>query len=142
MATASKLAPMSVPSGTTPLAFKLRRDADLLRAEAEQAAERVGRSWVEQLELAVSPPGSSADAGDGGALAELDRLMRADIAGDALREDVGRLVRELSTDLPAELRDAFGADETALAGGGYGGYGSNQYDPLGRFFRTGIRFNF
>ncbi len=23
-----------------------------------------------------------------------------------------------------------------------GGYGSNQYDPLGRFFRTGIRFNF
>lgn len=103
-------------AGTTPLAFKLRRDADLLRAEAEQAAERVGRSWVEKLELAVSPPGSSADAGDGGALAELDRLMRADIAGDALREDVGRLVRELTTELPAELRDGFGGGEAALAG--------------------------
>lgn len=102
-------------TGATPLAFRLRRDGDLLRAEAEQAAERVGRSWVEQLALDVAPPGFAADAAEAGALAELDRLMRAEIAGGALRDEVARLVQELSTDLPPELRDAFGSSDTATA---------------------------
>lgn len=101
--------------GVTPLAFKLRRDADLALAEAERAAERVGASWVEKLDLLVTAPGAS--AADGGALAELDGLMRAEIAaGGALREDVARLVRELGSDLPADIRDGFGANEAALAG--------------------------
>ena len=102
-------------TGATPLAFRLRRDADLLRAEAEQAAERVGRSWVEQLALDVAPPGFAADAAEAGALAELDRLMRAEIAGGALRDEVARLVQELSTDLPPDLRDAFSGSDTATA---------------------------
>ena len=102
-------------TGATPLAFRLRRDADLLRAEAEQAAERVGRSWVEQLALDVTPPGFAADAAEARALAELDRLMRAEIAGGALRDEVARLVHELSTDLPPDLRDAFGSSDTATA---------------------------
>ncbi|HEU4549544.1 MAG TPA: TonB-dependent receptor [Rhizomicrobium sp.] len=41
------------------------------------------------------------------------------------------------------ITDLFNDIEPPTAGGGgQGGYGSNQYDPLGRFFRTGIRFNF
>ena len=38
-------------TGATPLSWSLIRDRDLLLAEAEQAAEQVGDTWVEKLEL-------------------------------------------------------------------------------------------
>jgi outer membrane receptor protein involved in Fe transport len=41
------------------------------------------------------------------------------------------------------VTDVFNDIEPVFAGGGgQSGYGSNQYDPLGRFMRTGVRFNF
>ena len=41
------------------------------------------------------------------------------------------------------MTDLFNDIEPVWAGGGgQGGYGSNQYDPLGRFMRAGVRFNF
>lgn len=58
----------------------------------------------------------------------------------------------LNYDIPAtngvvsvffNVTDLFNDIEPVWAGGGgQNGYGSNQYDPLGRFMRTGIRFNF
>jgi len=41
------------------------------------------------------------------------------------------------------VTDLFNDIEPVWAGGGgQNGYGSNQYDPLGRFMRAGVRFNF
>jgi outer membrane receptor protein involved in Fe transport len=58
----------------------------------------------------------------------------------------------LNYDIPAtngvvsvffNVTDLFNTIEPVWAdGGGQNGYGSNQYDPLGRFMRTGVRFNF
>ena len=43
-------------TGASPLSWALIRDSDLLLAEAEQAAEQVGDTWVEKLELDIAPP--------------------------------------------------------------------------------------
>lgn len=101
-------------AGPTPLAFRMRRDADLLLAEAQRGAARHGNTWVEKLDLAIRPAGRDA-AEDGGALAELDRLMRDEIGAGALRADIAQLVRELGDDLPPEIRDFAGRDEAGFA---------------------------
>ncbi|TIP22287.1 MAG: DNA repair exonuclease, partial [Mesorhizobium sp.] len=53
-------------TGATPLSWSLIRDSDLLLAEAEQAAEQVGDTWVEKLELdiALPPTETAGDAAD------------------------------------------------------------------------------
>lgn len=53
-------------TGASPLSSALIRDRDLLLAEAEQAAEQAGATWVEKLESDVAAPGQEAvaDAAD------------------------------------------------------------------------------
>src|SRR5690606_12352168 len=64
-------------TGATPLAWRLRRDEDLLLAELQNLAASLGECWIEAVELAVSVPAAEAGA-DAGPLAELARLMRED----------------------------------------------------------------
>ncbi len=100
-----------VLSGTTPLAWRIRRDTDLLRAEAQAAAENIGSLWIDKLEIAISGDDNTAPAGAVGELAALidadpDQPLQA-----AARDELAALMKKL----PRELRDLFGDTEDAVA---------------------------
>ncbi len=100
-------------TGATPLAWRIRRDSDLLKAEADQAATALGRAHVEKLELSIGPAAGAAPiAGD--ALGELARLVAEDVLpSESFRSTVTGAAAQLRGLLPAELRDLLGADEAA-----------------------------
>lgn len=102
-------------AGATPLAFRLRRDRDLLREEAERRAEAVGKTWLDRVALDL--PAYAEPTREDGAdpLAELGALMREGAREDeGLRADLRALVEELSDDLPPEARGFTGDDEGGL----------------------------
>ncbi|MHA6643998.1 metallophosphoesterase family protein [Mesorhizobium sp. A623] len=103
-------------TGATPLSWQLRRDRDLLLAEAEQRAEGLGKTWIEKIEITttapISTPVGSASADP---VLELGDLMRNDIIHQhGVREAVRDLVKELRDDLPPEARGFSGDDEAAF----------------------------
>tara|TARA_R110002020_G_scaffold50963_6_gene144458 strand:+ start:1992 stop:3290 length:1299 start_codon:yes stop_codon:yes gene_type:complete len=98
-------------SGATPLAWRMRRDADLLLAEAEERAARIGRVWVEKLEIACTPPRTEA-VSTTDPLHELKALIDNAILGsDGYEAALAGIAESLQAQLPADLRDLFGADE-------------------------------
>ncbi|MEO3388786.1 DNA repair exonuclease [Mesorhizobium sp. CAU 1741] len=99
--------------GATPLSWQLRRDRDLLLAETEQRAERLGKTWIEKIEIATTTPISTPVGGaSGDPVLELGELMRSDIIHQhGLREAVRDLVKELRDDLPPDARGFSGDDE-------------------------------
>lgn len=98
---------------TTPLSWRLRRDRDLLLAEAEQRAEGIGRAWIEKIEIATKAPGETSTRSSADPLIELAELMRDDVSiRHGLREEVRRMVKELRDELPPESRGFTGSDET------------------------------
>jgi exonuclease SbcD len=101
-------------TGSTPLSWSLIRDRDLLLAEAEHAAEQVGDTWVEKLELAIAPP-ATATAGDAAdPIFELAASMHADAGSEAFRAEARALIQKMVADLPADCRDFAGKDEAGL----------------------------
>lgn len=101
--------------GATPLSWLVRRDRDLLLAEAEQRAERLGRTWIEAMEVATSAPAGGSAGGGGDPVLELGELMREDVIHrHGVRDAVRELVRELRDDLPPEARGFSGNDEAAF----------------------------
>lgn len=102
-------------TGTTALAWQMRRDHDLLLAEAEDKAAQTGDCWIEKLEIDCTPPRNirkdeTSPAHD--PLQELGRLITDDLAASPvfhsnLAEQMDALVKKL----PSELRNAFGGDE-------------------------------
>lgn len=103
-------------TGATPLSWSLIRDSDLLLAEAEQAAEQVGDTWVEKLELdiALPPTETAGDAAD--PIVELAASMRADASSEAFRAEARGFIQKMVADLPADGRDFAGKDEVGLEG--------------------------
>ena len=102
-------------TGTTPLAWRIRRDADLLGAEADDRAAMIGGCWIDKLEIECRPPGS-APAASGDPLTELRRLIDRDIIGsEAYRQQIVDIAEELRAQLPPECRGVLGADEAAFA---------------------------
>ncbi len=99
-------------SGATPLAWRLRRDRDLLTTEIEHRMESGGRTWIDKIELTVETPAAPRDAGTADPVRELADLLRAGAAGQhGLREAVRDLVREVSDDLPGDARAFSGGSE-------------------------------
>jgi DNA repair exonuclease SbcCD nuclease subunit len=100
--------------GATPLAWRIRRDLDLLKAEADDRAAAIGSCWVEKLEIDCRAPGLAAGpAAD--PLSELRRLIAEEVVGsDAYEAEVAAIAEELRAQLPAECRGLFGADEQAF----------------------------
>jgi DNA repair exonuclease SbcCD nuclease subunit len=100
-------------SGETPLAWRMRRDADLLLAEAEERAAQIGDSWVEKLEISCTPPAlNRASAND--PLHEIRALIDTEILNSGAYEAaLAQLADTLQGQLPSDLRDLFGADESA-----------------------------
>lgn len=101
-------------TGASPLSWALIRDRDLLLAEAEQAAEQTGDTWVEKLELKVSPSTSQTSEEAADPIFELAQSMRADAGSDAFRAEARALVQKMVADLPPDGRDFAGKDEAEL----------------------------
>ncbi|WNJ91529.1 DNA repair exonuclease [Bosea sp. 685] len=98
-------------TGATPLAWRIRRDLDLLKTEADNRASVIGNCWVEKLEVDCRAPGvaagSSADP-----LTELRRLIDEEVIGsNAYHAEVAAIAEELRTQLPQECRGLLGSDE-------------------------------
>ncbi|MFJ6327846.1 MULTISPECIES: exonuclease SbcCD subunit D [unclassified Rhizobium] len=100
-------------TGTTGLSWQLRRDRDLLLAEAEQRVEGLGRTWVEKIEIATTTLESKpVGALNADPILELGDLMRNEIVHHhGMRETLRELVKELRDDLPPEARTFSGNDE-------------------------------
>jgi hypothetical protein len=96
--------------GQTPLSWRLHRDIDLLRTEAEDRGDRIGQTWIEKLELAVHAPEEvgkvTADP-----VIELGDLMRDKVMASAgFRNEISEMVKDLLADLPPESRRFAGDD--------------------------------
>ncbi|GEO86165.1 MULTISPECIES: metallophosphoesterase family protein [Alphaproteobacteria] len=99
-------------TGQTPLSWRMRRDRDLLLAEAEQRAESLGRTWIEKIEIRTEPPAETTGKATADPLIELGALMRDDVAArHGLREDIRQMVKDLRDELPPESRGFAGNDE-------------------------------
>lgn len=98
-------------TGATPLAWRLRRDADLLQEEVRAAA---GDVWIEGLEIACAAP-QAASTADTGAVAELARLMADIVASPDFLARAEAEANALVRALPREARDVLGDDDPAVA---------------------------
>jgi exonuclease SbcD len=98
-------------SGETSLAWRMRRDSDLLMAEAEERAAQIGATWIEKLEISCTPPTlNRASATD--PLHEIRALIDTEILNSGAYETaLAQLADTLQGQLPTDLRDLFGADE-------------------------------
>ena len=102
--------------GATPLAWRLRCDADKLAEEAGRIGAEVGRTWIDRIELdCIEPRATEAASAD--PIAELRGLMEREVQNsrafqDALRE----LAEDLRGHLPAGSREElFGRDTEEFA---------------------------
>ena len=93
-------------TGSTPLAWKLRRDGDLMKTEADTRAETMGRSWVEKLEIdCVAPEAGLSRGALGDPFAELRHLIGDEILhSEAFRAEMAAVAEELRGQLPTECR--------------------------------------
>ena len=105
-------------TGATPLAWRLRRDPDLLRTEAEELAASLGRSWIDKVEIDCRPPGTNPDAApatQGDPIVELRKLMGEVAHDDGYLAEIALIAEELRAQLPSECRSMLGRDAAAFA---------------------------
>lgn len=101
-------------TGTTPLAWRIRRDLDLLKTEVDDRASMIGACWVERLEVDCKAPGAAAASRDH-PITELRRLIDEEvIRSDAYQAEAVDIAEELRTQLPQECRNLLGADAAAF----------------------------
>jgi exonuclease SbcD len=101
-------------SGATPLAWNIRRDADLLRTEAETRAEAIGNVWIEKIDTDCRRPVASS-TGSADPVEALRRTMSDEIVGSvAFRTEADEIVNELLGQLPPECRRSLAPDDTGL----------------------------
>jgi len=101
-------------TGRTPLVWRLRRDIDLLKAEADDRAAVTGRCWVEKIEIDCQEPGAGPVNGSATAspVAELGRLIEEEITlSEAYQTEIVRIADELRAQLPPECRGLLGSDK-------------------------------
>jgi DNA repair exonuclease SbcCD nuclease subunit len=105
-------------SGATPLAWRLRADAELLRSEADAFAARAGakNTWIEKIEVGCTAPAAGKATPDAAnPLAELMNTIESEVlSSDAFVLETGEIAQELLKALPPECRASFGADEAAF----------------------------
>lgn len=100
--------------GATSLAWRIRRDMDLLKAEADDRAAVIGSCWVEKLEIACQPPARPGET-RGDPLSDLHRLIEEQILGsDGFAATLAGMAEEIRGQLPQECRDVLGGDEEAF----------------------------
>jgi exonuclease SbcD len=100
-------------AGESLAAWRFQRDADLVRETAQQAASNFAGVWIESVEIALKAPAD--DAAGAGATVELADDFTAVLATSEFAEEAAALIADIARRLPAETRDAFGADAEAIA---------------------------
>ncbi|UGA43048.1 DNA repair exonuclease [Bradyrhizobium quebecense] len=104
-------------TGATPLSWRIRRDLDLLKAEADDRGTRIGACWIEKLEVATRASDEIVDS-SADPLVELRRLIEEEVLqSETFQTDLLTVAEELRAQLPQECRDSLGADETAFKAG-------------------------
>jgi hypothetical protein len=102
-------------TGTTPLAWRLRRDFDLLQGELANVAAGVGRCWIEKVETLFASFDTHASRIAVDPIGELTALVENEVlSAFAFRADMRAVAQELLPHLPAELRHLLAADEATL----------------------------
>ncbi len=98
--------------GATPLAWRMHRDSDLLLTEAKQQGSRTGNTWIEKLAIECDTPVAAHTTAEADPLVELQSLIADRVIGSAgFEAALGSLANQLQGQLPADLRNVFGADE-------------------------------
>ena len=106
--------------GQTPLAWRLRRDADLLATDIAAQADTLTCCWIDRVENDTTPPGAPQATPHSGDLpadpiAELRRLIQDEVANTpGFRADAEAIANELRTQLPPECRAMLGDDPQAF----------------------------
>jgi len=104
-------------TGATPLSWRIRRDLDLLKAEADNRGSLIGACWIEKLEVATHSPGENAES-PADPLVELRRFIQEEVLqSETFQTDILTIAEELRAQLPQECRDSLGSDETAFKTG-------------------------
>jgi DNA repair exonuclease SbcCD nuclease subunit len=105
-------------TGATPLAWRLRSDADKLKEEVSSLATELGKTWIDRIELDCAAPRLSESAPARDPIAELRGLMETEVAQSKAFEGVLReFAEELKRNLPHDSRaDLFGCDAEEFAG--------------------------
>lgn len=102
-------------TGATPLAWQIRQDSDLIRAEAEQIATSLARTWIDKVEIAVTAPSALGGEKASAALTDLRRLMSGEVqASGAYILAATTALEQMREALPPECRRVLGNDEAAL----------------------------
>jgi DNA repair exonuclease SbcCD nuclease subunit len=100
-------------TGPTPLAWRLRRDPDLLQEETVAHPLFIGRTWLDKIVVECRAPFAASAAGD--PVAELRRVIGSDVLGSpSYREEIAAIAAALGKELPPECKAMLGADEAAF----------------------------
>ena len=104
-------------TGSTPLAWTVRRDADLLRTEAESRASALGNVWIDKLETDCRRPSATAGGGDiADPVEELRKTMTDNVLGSAsFTTQAVDIVNDLLAQLPPETRRAIAPNDAGFA---------------------------
>ena len=104
-------------TGTTPLAWRLRSDADVLAEESRAAGAAIGKTWIDKVELDCAAPRANESVSASDPVAELHALMETEIAqSKAFHDALSEIAEDLRRNLPPSARDGLlGADPGELA---------------------------
>ncbi|WP_428547550.1 metallophosphoesterase family protein [Profundibacter sp.] len=100
-------------TGQTPLAWRVRRDMDLLSEQIREAAQFIGTVWIEKVECHLRQPEASEARED--PRFELQALMQTLMQEESVTARAVEMAEWLVGELPPEIRPGFGADRDALA---------------------------
>ncbi|WP_173513306.1 metallophosphoesterase family protein [Sinorhizobium psoraleae] len=102
-------------TGASPLAWRLRRDADLLETELTNIAAGLSGCWVEKIELHCREPRDEYHRPSREPVEELAALVENEVLpGFGFRKEIRAVAEELLQQLPLELRQTLAPDESAL----------------------------
>ena len=104
-------------AGPTPLAWRLRADADLLAEECRALGAALGKTWVDKIELDCVAPRANESTPSSDPVAELRALMETEVAqSKAFQDSLCEIAEELNRNLPQGSRDGLlGGDPAEFA---------------------------
>ena len=100
--------------GSHEMAWRIRRDLDLIRTELETRGSASGNIWIDKVQTSCIGA-EDTEGNTGSALSELTSIINADVLESApYQQEIAAIADELRGQLPAELRNIFGTDEAAF----------------------------